>query len=249
VKTGGKERNEIMKDKIKSRRTNKEYQVEKIGSVYLINHKTLEEALRGVNAEMDIKSATEHSVVTCKIGDIITIGECTPDTVFNDLDKSYPVTLAWLRAFDRASIKYLDFEQDVYSNKEISKSMLVGALDAKKNANESKKNIKNEATKKTKKEVSNEPIPVKNAEELVIAKSVEEPKTAAKPVEPEKIKVVVHDKNEKLLFSKWKNFPISEAMNEKGFIEFIRLAQEKGTEFPDNDAINDQFDYVKSLVG
>ena len=77
-----------MKDKIKSKRTNNEYSVEKIGNVYLINHKTLEDAMRGVDVAMDIKSATEHSVVSCKIGDIITIGECKPDTVFNELDKS-----------------------------------------------------------------------------------------------------------------------------------------------------------------
>ena len=220
-----------MKGTIRSRRTNKEYVVEKVGNCYLINHKTLEDAMRGVNVEMDIKSATtEHSVVTCKIADIITIGECTPETTFNELDKSYPVTLAWLRAFDRASIKYLDFERDVYSNKEISKSILLSQMNNTKKKESKKKETSNTINDTVKNEVSFTP------------------KTDTKPIEPKKI-MVSHDKNEKLLFSKWKNFPISEAMNEKGFIDFIRLAQEKGAEFPDNDAISDQFDYIKTLVG
>ena len=230
-----------MKDKIKSRRTNNEYSVEKIGNVYLINHKTLEDAMRGVDVAMDIKSATEHSVVTCKIGDIITIGECTPDTVFNELDKSYPVTLAWLRAFDRAAIKYLDFEQDVYSNKEVSKTVLVSQL-KKKNTKEEKK----ETTQEAKKDVKEE------TKEQKTEQVIEKPEVIVQPskaFEPEKIKVVLHDPAEKLLFSKWKNFPIGEVMNDKGFVEFIRLAQEKGTEFPDNEAVSDQFDYIKTLVG
>ena len=230
-----------MKDKIRSRRTNNEYSVEKIGNVYLINHKTLEDAMRGVDVAMDIKSATEHSVVTCKIGDIITIGECTPDTVFNELDKSYPVTLAWLRAFDRAAIKYLDFEQDVYSNKEVSKAVLVSQL-KKKNTKEEKK----ETTQEAKKDVKEE------TKEQKTEQVIEKPEVIVQPpkaVEPGKIKVVLHDPTEKLLFSKWKNFPIGEAMNDKGFVEFIRLAQEKGTEFPDNKVVNDQFDYIKTLVG
>ena len=236
--------------KIKSRRTNEYCPVEKVGSCYYIKHKTLEEAMRNVSVERNfITATTEHAVVTCKIGNIESIGECTPKTVFTDMDTEYLTTIAWNRAFDRAAIRYLDFEEEVFSNKEVQKSVLVSQMkkiretkqEPTKTAETAKAKETNNITKETVKTTENKTQKEKNAE-----KQAESVTTMPAPAKVE-VKVK-HNKDEKLLFSRWKGFSIREAMLDKGFKDFIKLAIDKGTAFPDNEAINEQFEFIKTIA-
>ena len=47
------------------------------------------------------------------------IGEATPRSLTTNIGKSYPSLLASQRAFDRAAIRFLNFEGKIYSNMEI----------------------------------------------------------------------------------------------------------------------------------
>lgn len=69
----------------------------------------------------------EHSFVECIISDrkgrcIRDFGESVPESLKSDIAKTIPGTMAAIRAFDRAAIRYLDFACDgkVYSDNEIS---------------------------------------------------------------------------------------------------------------------------------
>ena len=240
--------------KIKSRRTNEYCPVEKVGSCYYIKHKTLEEAMRNVSVERNfITATTEHAVVTCKIGNIESIGECTPKTVFTDMDTEYLTTIAWNRAFDRAAIRYLDFEEEVFSNKEVQKSVLVSQMNRiRETKQEPTKTAETAETAKAKETTSKTRETVKEtAKKTQNEKKVEKPtsKPATIESEPAKVEVKVkHNKDEKLLFSRWKGFSIREAMLDKGFKDFIKLAIDKGTAFPDNEAINEQFEFIKTIA-
>lgn len=64
-----------------------------------------------------------HAVVQCILSDetgreIPSIGESLTKTLYTDIAKGIPVTMAEIRAFDRAAIRYLNLPGKVYSNEE-----------------------------------------------------------------------------------------------------------------------------------
>ena len=76
----------------------------------------------------------EHCFIGCTIQDtsgrIVTeFGESTADTLVSKIAKGIPATMAQIRAFDRAAIRYLDFACDgkVYSDNEIPSSEYAAA--------------------------------------------------------------------------------------------------------------------------
>lgn len=81
----------------------------------------------------------EHSFVECIISDrkgrcIRDFGESVPESLKSDIAKTIPGTMAAIRAFDRAAIRYLDFACDgkVYSDNEISTEGMKPAGNQKK---------------------------------------------------------------------------------------------------------------------
>ena len=101
--------------------------VKEINGKYIIKHSELEEIALSNNAEYDMQivdTNMTHSVVVCNMTlfgtKVRTVGETTVNTLWNDIDRDYPVMVAWNRAFDRAVIKALEFDVPVYSNKELN---------------------------------------------------------------------------------------------------------------------------------
>ena len=80
----------------------------------------------------------EHSFIECTMTDkkgrfIQEFGESVPETLKSDIAKTIPGTMAAIRAFDRAAIRFLDFacEGKVYSDNEISTDSLKPAAQPK----------------------------------------------------------------------------------------------------------------------
>lgn len=79
-----------------------------------------------VTCEYTVYNANPNDiVVVCKISggewgkSISAIGEATPETLKSSVEKAYPTTIAFQRAFDRAAIKFLELGYHVYSNMEM----------------------------------------------------------------------------------------------------------------------------------
>lgn len=71
----------------------------------------------------------EHCFIGCTMQDtagrsVTEFGESTTETLTSNISKGIPATMAQIRAFDRAAIRYLDFDCDgkVYSDQEIPSS-------------------------------------------------------------------------------------------------------------------------------
>ena len=89
----------------------------------ILSHNSLEKILIQENLEMKFKvmeAEKEHSVVLANLGDVTEIGESVPETLKNSNWINYPVTVAWIRAMDRALIKYLGLASNllIYSSVE-----------------------------------------------------------------------------------------------------------------------------------
>lgn len=75
-----------------------------------------------------------YPVMQCTMTDdtgrkIFAIGEAHPNTLINSISRNNPVIMAFNRAFDRAAIRYLDFEGKFYSSAEIPDDKDVGTSD------------------------------------------------------------------------------------------------------------------------
>lgn len=80
----------------------------------------------------------DHCFIECTMTDkkgrfIQEFGESVPETLKSDIAKTIPGTMAAIRAFDRAAIRFLDFacEGKVYSDNEISTDSLKPAVQPK----------------------------------------------------------------------------------------------------------------------
>lgn len=103
----------------------------------VISHKSLSDlcdiTLRG-KFKTDfvvIKSEVNHAVVKVKVEEIesgftvFEIGEKKADKNDNEIGKTFPVTSAYTRAFDRAFIRILGLEGKFYSDEELNRSVKV----------------------------------------------------------------------------------------------------------------------------
>lgn len=118
---------------IKSSLTGKSYKARRVdkkhGGYYEITHDILEKAFldtQGIECSYKpIKADKEHAVVECtlKYGDkkITKVGEATPKNCKGPIQWNIPVSTAYMRAFDRAMVRLLDFDADrkVYSSMEL----------------------------------------------------------------------------------------------------------------------------------
>lgn len=130
-----------MKIKLKSKRLNKEIEIEGYNStlddgsnVVILLHKSLlnffdtlqiedKELYPSINYE-DVLISDNHCVIRAIITDknntiINEIGEVTPSSLNSKVAQKYPVVTAQNRATDRAIIRYLGIDGKVYSNEEI----------------------------------------------------------------------------------------------------------------------------------
>ena len=147
---------------IYSNKLNETIPAENCGKFFLVKHSDLEKAAAKLKADygMEIISMQKnHAVVICTVEyketQYSTIGEATEATLWDDTDKEYPVTMAWNRAFDRAIIKLLNFNEVVFSNKEIKKERFVKKRENTSERAEAIKDSKgdNKSTPKTKEPV------------------------------------------------------------------------------------------------
>lgn len=98
----------------------------------VISHKSLQDIhdieLRGMlNTSLNVvKDSATHAIVECQITDtaaafaVVEIGEKMKTANDSEIGKSFPVTTAYTRAFDRAMIRILGFEGKFYSDVEMS---------------------------------------------------------------------------------------------------------------------------------
>lgn len=98
----------------------------------VVSHKSLQDIhdveLRGtLNTSLRVlKDSVTHAIVECQITDtasafaVVEIGEKTKTADDTEIGKSFPVTTAYIRAFDRAMIRILGFEGKFYSDTEMS---------------------------------------------------------------------------------------------------------------------------------
>lgn len=107
----------------------------------------------------------EHSFIECTMSDengrkVTEFGESVPDTLKSDISKTIPGTMAAIRAFDRAAIRYLNFacEGKIYSDNEIPLETLKPSAKAKKEPDRQQTAVKANASEK-KKEKSPEAKP------------------------------------------------------------------------------------------
>lgn len=125
--------------KIKSKYLDCEFDVEinekTVGDrkVQLIPHSVLTDIFynrlprdKGIRHEIEMTHISlAHCVAKCTIIDnesrrIIEIGESVRSTLVTNIAKSIPATMAQIRAFDRAVIRYLDLpDKNLYSNEEL----------------------------------------------------------------------------------------------------------------------------------
>ena len=99
----------------------------------LITHDSLEDVIFNqipnecnfmVNCQKIVEHVSSgHAVVQCILSDdtgrtIPCIGESVSKTLYTEIARGIPVTMAEIRAFDRAAIRYLDLPGKVYSNEE-----------------------------------------------------------------------------------------------------------------------------------
>lgn len=97
----------------------------------VVSHKSLQDIhdveLRGtLNTSLRVlKDSVTHAIVECQITDtasafaVVEIGEKTKTADDTEIGKSFPVTTAYTRAFDRAMIRILGFEGKFYSDAEM----------------------------------------------------------------------------------------------------------------------------------
>ena len=98
----------------------------------LVPHDALEDIiLNQIPAEYGVKydkvvekAERDHAVVKCTITDakgrrVQCLGESVAETLYSDIARGIPVTMAEIRAFDRAAIRYLDLPGKVYSKDEL----------------------------------------------------------------------------------------------------------------------------------
>lgn len=98
----------------------------------VVSHKSLQDIhdveLRGtLNTSLHVlKDSVTHAIVECQITDtasafaVVEIGEKTKTADDTEIGRSFPVTTAYTRAFDRAMIRILGFEGKFYSDAEMS---------------------------------------------------------------------------------------------------------------------------------
>ena len=99
----------------------------------IVEHAAIEDIIlnkvdkEGFTYELEaLVGVTGHPVFKCTMQDgymrkIIAIGEAEPSTLINNISRQNPAIMASNRAFDRAAIRYLDFEGDkVFSSTEIA---------------------------------------------------------------------------------------------------------------------------------
>ena len=123
------------------------------GEVMIISHTAIDDIVHNkIPRELGVKYDNKalmmnegHFVMQCTFCDNAgrraqALGESTPPTLTTQIAQSYPALMAEQRAFDRAAIRFLQFERKVYSNLEIDLS-------------------ESEETREPKKENVTEPVP------------------------------------------------------------------------------------------
>ena len=95
------------------------------GKYLTVPHAELESVAGKLGVMLDYRQpyiSDSHCVVVCTASlngrTVSAVGESTPETLFRESDKNYPVTLAWDRAGDWAIIKLLDPEERVIPERE-----------------------------------------------------------------------------------------------------------------------------------
>lgn len=96
----------------------------------IVYHYELENVIntlcKDVACEFTVCNANPNDIVViCKMSggewgkSVSAIGEATPETLKSSVEKAYPTTIAFHRAFDRAAIKFLELGPHIYSNMEM----------------------------------------------------------------------------------------------------------------------------------
>ncbi len=90
----------------------------------IIFNQLIEESITLEYSLEPIIGISNYPVMKCTMKDnsgrcVIAIGEAHPNSLVNDISRQNPVIMAGNRAFDRAAIRFLNFEGKVYSSEEI----------------------------------------------------------------------------------------------------------------------------------
>ena len=153
-------------------------------TVDMITHESLEDIIlnqipKEVGVRYDkqvVQVGREHAIVLCTISDasgrrVQSIGEAVTETLYSDIARNYPVTIAENRAFDKAAIRYLAIESA--NGKVFSKEELCPA------------NTKPIAVQTEQSKAAPEPTPAKEEpSEVIKTEEVTPPLEEELPIEP-----------------------------------------------------------------
>lgn len=217
-----------------------EIDAKKYGRRFLVQHSTLEKVAQAHQVCFDmavVASDEKHAAVVCRHETgIMTIGEATEGSMWTDIDRQYPITIAWNRAFDRAMIRLLSFREEVYSNKEVKEKDLASM--------EKEKTSKASPVAAGMTQETSVPAPAK--EEPITELKEPAVEVAKTPVTAEKKPVV--GPQTRILFGRWKGRKFSELETNPDFLKFIDDIKTQKVSFADEKK-QEQLDYMLKHIG